>query len=311
MKKNSNQYDRTAVLVAGPTAVGKTSVAIALARHFNTEIISADSRQCFKEMKIGTAVPSPEELQAVPHHFINSHSVTTQMNAGRFEQFAVDKALALLEKHQVIVVCGGTGLYLKAFAEGIDSVPPASKTIEKEIQEQYQINGIAWLQQQLQEKDPEGFSMLEQQNPQRLMRALAVYETTGKSIRKFQTGKVKERPFNIVKIGLMLPKEALWRRIEKRSHDMFRQGLVEEASKLYALRHLNALQTVGYKELFDYLENKYSLEKALQQIIIHTRQYAKRQMTWFKKDKEMRWFSPDDVSTIIAYVDAQLIKTAY
>ncbi len=310
MKKKKKKYNKTAVLVVGPTAVGKTKVAILVAQHFNAEIISADSRQCFKEMKTGTAVPSAAQLRTVPHHFIGSHSVTEQMNAGRFEQFALHKATELFEKNEIIVVSGGTGLYLKAFAEGIDPIPPSSKIIEQEIQEQYREKGLSWLQQQLQQKDPEGFSLLEQRNPQRLMRALTIFETTGRSIKDFQTGQVKERPFNLVKVGLTLPKEALWHRIEKRSRQMIGQGLAEEAKRLYALRHLNALQTVGYKEMFDYLENNCSLEEALQQIIVHTRQYAKRQMTWFKKDKEIQWFSPEDAGKIIAYIEAQLTETA-
>lgn len=311
LKKEKKQYGKTAILVSGPTAAGKTGLAIALAQHFHTEIISADSRQCFKEMTIGTAVPSPEELAAVPHHFIHSHAVTEKMNAGIFEQYALQKTEELFSTHDVVVVCGGTGLYLKAFSEGIDHIPQSVESVALKIKETYQQKGLSWLQRQLQEKDPTGYVLMEQKNPQRLMRALAVLESTGESIKKFQTGISQKRPFHILKIGLTLPREKLWQRIAKRSNNMIQQGLIEEARTLYPLRKLNALQTVGYKEIFDYLDGKYSLEEAIQQLIIHTRQYAKRQMTWFRKDKDIQWFCPGDENEIISYTEAEIKKAQF
>ncbi len=253
-------------------------------------------------METGTAIPSREELRAVPHHFIHSHSITEEMNAGKFERLALNHLNTLFKTKDIAIVCGGTGLYIKAFCEGIDPMPSISEEIQKQVREQYHQRGLNWLQRQLQEQDPEGFKQMEQQNPQRLMRALSIVRSTGKSIKGFHSGHKKSRPFKIIKIGLTLPKEQLWNNIESRTRKMMDRGLLEEARKLYPQRQLNALQTVGYRELFDFIEGKYSLEEAIQSIITHTRQYAKRQMTWFKKDMEIKWFSPHDTNKIIAYI---------
>ncbi len=285
------QKQNTVIIIAGPTAVGKTALAIQLAQHFNTQIISADSRQCFKEMSIGTAKPSAEELNAVHHYFINSHSVTEEVNAGLYEQYALQAADEIFKHNTTAIMVGGTGLYVKAFCEGIDEMPVIPSTIRENIIAQYNQQGLSWLQTELQTKDPIFWNEAEQQNPQRLMRALEVMETTGKSITCYRTKNTVERPFNIIKIGLELPREQLVNNINKRVDMMVEDGLVNEVSLLQSCSHLNALQTVGYKEIFDYFDGNSSLPQAIEQIKINTRQYAKRQMTWFKKDKDIHWFN--------------------
>jgi len=279
----------TVILIAGPTAVGKTAVAIQLAQQFSTAIISADSRQCYQEMNIGVARPSPDELAAVPHHFIASHTIQQEVNAGIFEQYALAITATLFKSHSVVVMTGGTGLYIKAFCEGIDEMPAISSTIREAIIQSYEINGLQWLQEQVLQKDPVFWQTAEQQNPQRLMRALEFVEATGKSITLFRAGKKVERPFRIIKIGLEMPRELLNERINQRVDHMMQSGLLEEVKSLFPFRQLNALQTVGYQELFDYLEGKTDLKRAVELIKQHTRQYAKRQMTWFKKDSSIHW----------------------
>jgi tRNA dimethylallyltransferase len=292
--------NKTCVIIAGPTAVGKTAAAIEVARHFNTEIISADSRQCFKEMDIGVAKPSPEELKQVHHYFISTHSIHDNVNAAVFEQYALQAIDKIFQQHNVAVVTGGTGLYIKAFCEGLDDMPPLSPGIRTAIQEQYQQYGLAWLQQQVKELDPLYYSTGEIQNPQRLMRALEVKQATGQSIRTFQQQKKVTRPFKIIKLGLELPKPELHARINARVDGMMKQGLKEEAEKLYPFSQWNALQTVGYKEFFDSFGGEEG--DPVEKIKVNTRHYAKRQMTWFKKDTEMEWFSPNSTSEMIARV---------
>ena len=270
--------------------MGKTALSIQLAAHFNTEIISADSRQCYKELNIGVAKPSINQLNTVPHHFISSHSVQEEVNAGLFEQYALKAVASIFEKNKVAIMVGGTGLYIKAFAEGIDNMPSVPSEIRQSIIEEYNKNGLKWLQQQLAEKDPLFWQTAEQQNPQRLMRALEILIATGQSINKFRTQTSVTRPFNIVKIALELPREKLVKNINQRVDVMIEEGLKEEVLSLMSYQELNALQTVGYKELFDFYNGKCSLEQAIEQIKINTRQYAKRQMTWLKKDKDFKWF---------------------
>ena len=279
--------------------MGKTSLAIELAKHFQTEIISADSRQCFKELNIGVARPSVEELQQVPHHFINSHSIQEEVTAITFEQYALQKATALFKYHQVVVMVGGTGLYIKAFTDGLDLIPPINPAVRMEVIQSFEQHGVSWLQQQLQQKDPLYSEKGEMQNPQRMMRALEVVESTGQSVLSFRKGEKVKRDFSIIKIGVELPKEELHRNIHTRVDNMMKAGLQEEVKGLLSFRKLNALQTVGYAELFDWLDGNISLEKAMEQIKTATRQYAKRQITWFKKDKELQWFSPVQIKEII------------
>ncbi len=306
MKFESFLKTKTVIVVAGPTAVGKTSVAIRLANHFQTEIISADSRQCFKELNIGVARPSEEELNEVPHHFIASHSIREEVTAAGFEQFALAEITNLFQRHDVVVMTGGTGLYIKAFCEGLDTIPAIDPAIRLRILEEYEKNGLAWLQGQVQEKDPAFFEVGETKNPQRMMRALEVIESTGHSVLHFRKGNRARRDFNIIKIGLELPKEDLHRNIHTRVDKMIGLGLIEEVKSLAPWQDLNALQTVGYAELFDWLHGNIKLEKAIEQIKTNTRQYAKRQMTWFKKDKEIEWFNSDDWESIMKFINKRL-----
>jgi tRNA dimethylallyltransferase len=294
------------IVIAGPTAVGKTTVAIQVAKHFNTSIISADSRQCYREMSIGTAKPTVAELAAVPHYFINSHSVTDELNAGDYEQLALGYCAEIFEENNVAVVCGGTGLYIKALCEGIDDMPKTDRDIERELQKGFDEHGIAWLQNLVQQEDPEFYNIAEQQNPARLIRALAFKRTTGKSIAHFRSGIIKQRPFNIIKIALDLPRTILYERINLRVDQMMQEGLWEEAVNLYPQRALKNLQTVGYTEIFECLDGNISKEKSIELIKQHSRNYAKRQLTWFRKDDQYQWFQPTDTDAIMQYLSEKI-----
>ena len=286
---------KTVLVVCGPTAVGKTAFSIQLAQHFNTRILSADSRQCFKELNIGVAKPSVDELAKVHHYFINSHSIHEEVNAGVYEQHALHAVEEIFKQNTVAICVGGTGLYIKALCEGIDSIPQTPANIRKQLTEAYQAKGLDWLQSEVQQKDLAFWKVAEQQNPHRLLRALEVLQTSGKSITTFKTGALVSRPFNIIKLGLELPRNILNERINKRVDQMMADGLLEEVKKLVPSKHLNALQTVGYRELFDHLEGLQTLPQAIERIKINTRQYAKRQMTWFKKDTSIQWFDAAEI----------------
>jgi tRNA dimethylallyltransferase len=288
--------EHTVIVISGPTAVGKTSFAIELAQHLSTEIISADSRQCYRELNIGVAKPLVEELKSVHHYFINSHSIHDDVNAGVFEQYALNAANTIFKSQGTAVMVGGTGLYIKAFCEGIDEIPAIDKSIRQQVIDSYEAYGIEYLQNELAQKDPEFWKTAEQQNPQRLMRALEVLLSTGKSIRTFQKGKQEERPFNIIKIGLELPREQLYNQINTRVDQMIEEGLLGEVKSLTAYKDLNALQTVGYKEIFEYLDGKVDLQRAINNIKTNTRHYAKRQLTWFKKDLNINWINPSYIN---------------
>ena len=279
----------TVIIIAGPTAVGKTSLAIDLAKHFGTQIISADSRQCFKELNIGVAKPSPTELNSVHHYFINSHSIQEEVNAGIYEQYALEATSTIFQNNPVAILVGGTGLYIKAFAEGIDIMPIIHSEIREQIISTYQSEGLSWLQNEIAAKDPAFWAMSEQQNPQRLMRALEVVLTTGQSINQYRSNQKVDRPFNMIKIALELPRTQLVENINTRINNMMEEGLLEEVNTLLPYQHLNALQTVGYKEFFAHFNGECSLQQAINQLKINTRHYAKRQMTWFKKDTDFQW----------------------
>lgn len=296
----------TVYIVAGPTAVGKTTFAIELAKKLGTSIISADSRQCFKELSIGVARPSETELAAVKHYFIADHSISENLNAAYFEQFALQKTAEILAQQEAVVMVGGTGLYIKAFCEGIDPMPTIDPSIREAIIASYEAKGLIWLQSEIKHRDPAFWEVAEQMNPQRLMRALEVLNATGKSILHFRNATKKERPFRIVKIGLEMPMELLTKRIQQRVDEMFSAGLFEEAASVINYRNQAALQTVGYREVFDFMDGKITKEEAIEQIKIHTRQYAKRQMTWFKKDSEFVWFNASTLS--METVLSQLVK---
>ncbi len=299
--------NKTVIVVTGPTAVGKTSIAIGLAKHFNTGIISADSRQCFRELNIGVARPSPQQLHEIRHYFIASHSIHDEVNAVTFESYALEKTRELFKTHDVTIMVGGTGLYVKAYCEGLDDIPSIKTEIRNEITNNYEKNGLAWLQNEIKLKDPEFYKVGEMQNPQRMMRALEVVESTGQSILQFRKGKKAERDFQIIKIGLELPKEQLHQNINQRVDKMIESGLVAEVQGLQAFSGLNALQTVGYTEIFDYLNGKISLEEAVKTIKTNTRQYAKRQMTWFKRDKDLTWFDPSKMNEMIGFIEGGMV----
>lgn len=285
-----NPQQPTVIIIVGPTAVGKTAFAISLAQHFNTSIISADSRQCYKELSIGVAKPTAMELAAAKHYFIGSHSIHEEVNAGVFEKYALDAAAQIFKTNSTAVMVGGTGLYIKSFCEGIDAMPAISPDLRDRITQDYEKNGLNWLQQQVAAKDPNYWeSTHEKNNPQRLMRALEIVLSTGVSITSFQTDQKITRPFNIIKIGLSMPRELLNERINSRVDAMMQEGLLQEVTSLLPHANSNALQTVGYKEIFAHLRGEISLEQAAMQIKQNTRQYAKRQMTWFKKDTEVNW----------------------
>ena len=285
--------NKTCIVIAGPTAVGKTSVAIQLARHFNTSIISADSRQCYKELNIGVAKPSLQQLEAVPHHFISSHSIQETITAVDFEKYALSAAEKLFEINDVIIMVGGTGLYIKAFCEGLDEIPAVDEKIRNNIISQYEQKGIEWLRSEIEKEDFLFFAEGEIHNPQRLMRALEVVQSTGKSIVHFQKGNKSKRPFDIQKILLNVPREQLYQRINTRVDLMMKGGLMDEVKSLLPFKNLNALQTVGYRELFSCLAEEISLEEATENIKKNTRHYAKRQLTWFKKDAAFTECAPE------------------
>jgi tRNA dimethylallyltransferase len=287
-------HNKCCIIIAGPTAVGKTALAVALAQRLGTSIVSADSRQCFRELNIGVAKPSSEELAAVHHYFINSHSIMQPVNAALYEQIALQAVAAIFARHNVAVMVGGTGLYIRAFCQGMDAIPEVEPALRQQIVEQYQLHGLSWLQQQVAGEDPAWYAQGEVQNPQRLMRALEVVRSTGRSIVHFQQGHLRQRPFRIVKVGLDLPRPLLYERINQRVLRMMEAGLEQEVRGLYDQRHLNALQTVGYQELFDYIEGRHSLAEAVAHIQQNTRHYAKRQLTWFKKDPDYHWMPPDE-----------------
>ncbi|HLF45569.1 MAG TPA: tRNA (adenosine(37)-N6)-dimethylallyltransferase MiaA [Chitinophagaceae bacterium] len=294
---------KTVIIIAGPTAVGKTTAAITLAKHFHTEIISADSRQCFKELKTGVARPSESELKEVKHHFLASHSIKDEMTAAGFEQFALQKAALLFKSHNKVIMVGGTGLYIKAFCEGLDEIPPTGTGIREKILKNYQENGMKWLLEEIKKKDAAFFEVGEIKNPQRIIRALEVMESTGISILKFRKGKKAERDFRIIKIGLELPREELYTRINERVNKMMESGLTDEVKGLQEFKQLSALQTVGYKEIFEYLHGNITLSQTIEKIKKNTRNYAKRQITWFKKDKEFAWFHPGEIENMIRFIN--------
>ncbi|TSD63256.1 tRNA (adenosine(37)-N6)-dimethylallyltransferase MiaA [Inquilinus sp. KBS0705] len=291
-------HTKTLIVIAGPTASGKTAAAIALAQHFDTVVVSADSRQFFREMSIGTAKPTGAELAAAPHYFINSHSITEPFSVGDFER----ECLVLLDKlftdKDIVVLAGGSGLYIKAITEGFDDLPVADASIRDTLNNELAQNGIIPLQERLKAIDPTYYSQVDINNPQRVIRALEVYVGTGKPISFYRKATLNKRPFNIIKIGLDMPREQLYSRINQRVDHMVAEGLVDEVKGLIPHRKLNALNTVGYSEIFDYFDGKTDLDNAIAAIKQNTRRFAKRQLTWFRKDKDMVWFDAGDPQLI-------------
>jgi tRNA dimethylallyltransferase len=302
--------NKTLIVIAGPTAVGKTAIAIQVAKHYNTVVLSADSRQFYREMSIGTAKPDADELAAVKHYFIDSHSIQENFSVGDFEKQALALLDELFKEYDTVVMAGGSGLYIKAVCEGFDNLPVADPGIRHRLNQDFTEFGIRHLQERLKEVDPDYYEQVDIQNPQRLIRALEVFETTGKPISYYRKSTVNKRPFNIVKIGLNLPRDILYQQINYRVDKMMELGLIDEVKSLIPHRNLNALNTVGYSELFDYFDGNTDLESALELIKQNTRHFAKRQLTWFRKDKDMHWLEADDedvVNDIVRQAENQLV----
>lgn len=295
------------MVIAGPTASGKTNVAIKLAQHFNTEILSCDSRQCYREMDIGVAKPLPEELALVPHHFINSHSIHESVDAAVYERYGQQALEKIFTRQKIAIAVGGTGLYLKALCESVDQMPAIPDEIRNDVRTLYEKEGLNGLHEKLKITDPAYFSKGEIQNPQRVMRALEISLHTNKSILTLQTKKARERTFRIMYIGLDLPREILYQRINQRVDEMMDAGLEDEVKTLLPFRKLNALQTVGYTELFDFYVGTCTLPQAVDKIKQHTRNYAKRQITWFKKIHGMQWIAPHEMSKLIYLINEKSV----
>ena len=294
---------KTLIIIAGPTAIGKTVLAISLAKHFKTEIISADSRQCYREMNIGTAKPSEAELKEVKHHLINSHSVLDQFNAGDFEKESIELINKLFLNHDQVIMAGGSGLFINAVSHGFDQLPIATEEIRNYFNTILEEKGIKFLQDQLKKIDPVYYKEVDIYNPQRIIRALEVFECSGKTFSSLRTNIKKQRPFNIVKIGLNTDRNIVYERINLRVDQMIKDGLIKVVEGLKSFRHLNPLNTVGYSEIFDYLEGKSNREEAIEKIKQNTRRFAKRQITWFKKSEDIKWYKPDELEPIIQYLN--------
>ena len=295
------------IIIAGPTAVGKTSTAIQVAKHFNTEIISADSRQIFMELNIGVARPSVEELAEVKHHFIANKSIDQYFSAGEYEREVIALLDDLFKTNNVVILCGGTGFYINAILNGFDEIPPIDEKIREALNQQFKDFGIEPLQQKLKELDEETYNEIDIHNTQRIIRALEVCIGTQQKFSSFKRKNNVQRNFKPIKIGLNISKEQLHHNINTRVDEMMRQGFLEEAKSVINYRNHNALQTVGYKELFDFIDGKTTLNEAVDLIKLHTRQYAKRQLTFFNKLNDYNWFQPKEIKSIISFVD-EVIK---
>ena len=295
------------ILVVGPTAVGKTDLCLKLAKKFNTEIISCDSRQFYREMNLGTAKPSLEELKEVRHHFINSLSIEDGYDVRKFEQEAIQLLENLFSGHQAMIMAGGSGLFADAVVKGLDDIPDIDAEIRNEIIREFEQHGLQWLQQQVKYADPEYFGQVDRQNPQRLMRALEVFRGTGLKFSSFWLKKHSSRPFETIKIGLNRDRNELYQRIDFRMDMMIEKGLFDEAATLFSKRHFNALQTVGYSEVFGFMEGKYDRNEAIRLLKRNSRRYAKRQLTWFRKDPEIQWFHPDQENEINSWIQFHMV----
>lgn len=294
---------KTLIVLLGPTGVGKTDLSIELARYYDTSIISCDSRQIYKEMCIGTAVPGREQLEAVPHFFIQTESVHNYFNCWEFEQQALRKIRELFEERDVVVMAGGSMMYIDAVCKGIDEMPTVDEEVRQSVKEMHEREGIEALRLLLRKLDPVSYGTVDLKNAKRIMHALEVCLTTGQPYSSFLTGSIKEREFAIVKIGLNRDREELFDRINRRVDQMVAEGMEAEARALYPLRHLNALNTVGYKEWFDYFDGKFDREEAIRLIKRNTRRYAKKQLTWYRNSSDINWFHPSQKAEILSILD--------
>ncbi len=305
---NTNKSDNRPLLVVvvGPTGSGKTDLAVDLARHFKTEIISTDSRQFYRGMPIGTAQPTAEQLAAVPHHFIADRLPEEELSAGGYEREALERLESLFERHDVVVAVGGSGLYIDALCDGFDELPCDTAEIRAELMERLANEGLESLVEELRERDEAYWQVVDRHNPARVVRALEVCIASGKPYSEQRTATKRERPFRVVKIGVLWEREALYERINRRVDMMIGEGLEAEARSVQHLRHLSSLQTVGYREFFDYFDGKISYDEAVELIKRNTRRYAKRQMTWFRRDNSTRWLTPDELARAVEIVEEEL-----
>ena len=296
----------TLIVILGPTGVGKSAISILLANYYSTDIISADSRQLFRELSIGTAVPSKEGLQSVCHHFIQTRSIHQYYNVSDYETEAIERINQLFKSKNPLILTGGSMLYIDTICKGIDDIPTVTPKIRNEVMEWYHHNGLKALQQRLLTLDPEYHGIVDLNNPKRLLHAVEVCQLSGKTYTSFRKNTIIERPFRILKIGINQERELLYHRINQRVDQMMEAGLLEEARCVYPYKALNSLNTVGYKELFSYFDGNCTLDQAIDLIKCSTRKYARKQLTWFRKDADIHWFEPDQIHEIIAFTQEQL-----
>ncbi len=294
------------IILLGPTGVGKTDLSIELAKYYNTDIISCDSRQIYKEMRIGTAVPEQRILESVPHHFIRSHSIHEYYNASKFEMEVLTRLELLYNKKDIILMTGGSMLYIDALCKGIDDLPEVDAELRTSLMNRLESEGIESLRNELRFYDPDYYNKVDLRNPKRILHALEICLMTGLPYSSFRTNQPKKRPFIIIKLGINLDREVLYNRINQRVDKMFAEGLEQEARNLHPFRHLNSLNTVGFRELFEYFDGTISPEEAKEKIKANSRKYARKQLTWFRRDPEITWFTPDMKEEIIAFTNRQL-----
>ena len=293
----------TLIVLIGPTGVGKTELSLSIAEHFNTCIVSSDSRQLYADLKIGTAAPTPEQLARVKHHFVGTLQLTDYYSAAQYEAEVMSKLEELFQKNDVVVLTGGSMMYVDAICKGIDDIPTVDKETRELMLQRYEEEGLEQLCKELKLLDPEYYNIVDLKNPKRVIHALEICYMTGKTYTSFRTRSTKERPFHIIKIGLTRDREELYDRINRRVDIMMQDGLLEEARNVYAYKHLNSLNTVGYKEMFKYLDGEWTLDFAIEKIKQNSRIYSRKQMTWFRRDTEIVWFAPDKLNDIIGHID--------
>lgn len=291
------------IVILGPTAVGKSELAIAVASRYKSPILSADSRQLYKGMQIGTAAPTQSDMQRVPHYFVGTLELTDYYSAALYEEHFLKQAEEFFRTHDTLVMCGGSMMYIDAVCDGIDDIPTVSDEVRRRTADDFAKHGLEAMCEELRRCDPALYSTIDLKNHKRVVHAVEICRMTGRPFSELRTNKRKERPFQIVKIGLTLPREELFDKIARRTDKMIADGLVEEARRLYGFRTANSLNTVGYKEIFAYLDGKYTLEEAVEKIKRNTRVYAKKQLTWFKRDERIKWFSPHDKEAIFQYLE--------
>ncbi len=296
----------TLIVLIGPTGIGKTDLSLNIAEHYNTEIISADSRQLYADLKIGTAAPTPEQLARVKHHFVGTLQLTDYYSAAQYEAEVMKKLDELFKRHNVIVLTGGSMMYVDAVCKGIDDIPTVDEETRKTLMQHYENVGLERLCAELKILDPEYYDIVDKKNPKRVIHALEICYMTGQTYTSFRTSQTKERPFNIIKVGLRREREELYARINKRVDIMMEDGLLEEAKSVYQYKDLNSLNTVGYKEMFKYLDGEWELPFAIEKIKQNSRIYSRKQVTWFKRDTDITWFHPDDTNNIMSFIEERL-----